>query len=360
MKKALKWIGIVLLVILVVGAAGVIFLTVKEYRPADVEQVDVQPGIRTAARCEEGQSFRVMTFNIGYGALGAEQDFFMDGGSRIRPDSGEVVEGYLSGIQGILTREKADVVFLQEVDKKAKRSYGIDELSVLTGGVEWEEYSVAFAKNFDAVYIPYPLPETIGQVTAGLALLNRFETEEARRISLPTPFTWPMRVCQLKRCLLVERVPLQDSDRELVLVNLHLEAYDDGSGKAAQTEILMNFLEEEYAKGNYCIAGGDFNQCFETTDTSAYPLLNTDYFEAGIIKEDQLPEGFSFVADSGVPSARLLNKPYDPKSSDTQYYMLDGFIVSDNVAVEEIRTLDEGFAYSDHNPVVLSATLKAK
>jgi len=45
-----------------------------------------------------------------------------------------------------------------------------------------------------------------------------------------------------------------------VLVNLHLEAYDSGEGKIAQTKLLVEFLEQEYAKGNYVIAGGDFNQ----------------------------------------------------------------------------------------------------
>ena len=52
------------------------------------------------------------------------------------------------------------------------------------------------------------------------------------------------------------------SDREPVLVNLHLEAYDDGEGKIAQTNQLRDYIEDEYAKGNYVIAGGDFNQVF--------------------------------------------------------------------------------------------------
>ncbi len=37
--------------------------------------------------------------------------------------------------------------------------------------------------------------------------------------------------------------------------------------------------------------------------------------------------------------------------------MIDGFIVSGNVKVRSLKTLDEGFRYSDHNPVVLEATL---
>ena len=33
--------------------------------------------------------------------------------------------------------------------------------------------------------------------------------------------------------------------------------------------------------------------------------------------------------------------------------MIDGFIVSDNVQVESVETMDEGFVFSDHNPVCL-------
>jgi endonuclease/exonuclease/phosphatase family metal-dependent hydrolase len=38
--------------------------------------------------------------------------------------------------------------------------------------------------------------------------------------------------------------------------------------------------------------------------------------------------------------------------------MIDGFIVSSNVSVDEVSTLDLGFAASDHNPVEMSVTLR--
>ena len=361
-KRVVRWIGIAfgglaLLVVLVLG-----FFTLTEYRPKQKEALTLEGNedleVLSQARAAEG--IRIMTFNIGYGGLGAEQDFFMDGGSIVRPSSKEVVEGYLQGIIGIIREQEPDVLFMQEVDSKAKRSYGINELAYLprVGDLPMGMVSKAYAKNFDAVYVPYPFPETIGRVEAGIVTWNRFQADSAERISLPTTYTWPIRTCQLKRCLLVERVPIEGSERELVLVNLHLEAYDDGSGKAAQTAVLMDLLEEEYQKGNYCIAGGDFNQTFETTDTSAYPLVDTSYFEAGVISEASLAEGYSFQADAAHPSARLLNQPYDPDSPRTQYYVIDGFLVSDNVEVQKVETLDQGFLYSDHNPVILEVRLK--
>ena len=72
-----------------------------------------------------------------------------------------------------------------------------------------------------------------------------------------------------------------------------------------------------------------------------------------------LPEGWSYAYDLSVPSCRLLNQPYDPADAeDTQHYVIDGFILSPNVTLESVETLDEGFTASDHNPVLLRVTLK--
>ena len=58
------------------------------------------------------------------------------------------------------------------------------------------------------------------------------------------------------------------SDKELVIVNVHLEAYDSGEGKEAQTKMLAELLKKEQEAGNYVIAGGDFNQAFSNVDIS--------------------------------------------------------------------------------------------
>lgn len=309
-----------------------------------------------------GETLRLLSFNIGYGGLGAEQDFFMDGGEMVQPEKKEVVEGYLTGISDLIAGQDADIVMLQEVDKNSKRSYHIDEQKWISDSLAeaYPEagYSTAFARNFDVFYVPIPFPQMIGKVKAGQATWTRFPVTDSYRVALPTPYTWPVRTAQLKRCLLVERIPVAGTDKELVLINLHLEAYDDGSGKEAQTKALMGLLTEEYKKGNYCIAGGDFNQTFDTIDTSAYPLVDTEYFEAGVIESASLPDGFSFVADSRTPSARLLNMPYDKTNARTQYYVIDGYIVSENVKVERVETLNQDFQYSDHNPVLLEAVLE--
>ena len=101
--------------------------------------------------------------------------------------------------------------------------------------------------NYSSQYVPFPLP-TIGKVQSGLLTLSSFGALKAERIALTGTYTWPVRVAQLKRCLLVERVPLEGSDKELVLINLHLEAYDDGDAKQIQTEELLKLLTTEYER----------------------------------------------------------------------------------------------------------------
>ena len=133
-----------------------------------------------------------------------------------------------------------------------------------------------------------------------------------------------------------------------------MEAYDDGEGKAAQSAQLLQFLQEEYEKGNYVIAGGDFNQAFPET-LERYPVKRTTEWTPGILEE--LPEAWQYAYDESVPTCRLLNQPYAPSSEKTQYYVIDGFIVSPNVTIDRVETLDEGFVYSDHNPVALEITL---
>lgn len=99
-------------------------------------------------------------------------------------------------------------------------------------------------------------------VNSGLLTTTVYDIDSAERISLPCPFNWPVSTANLKRCLLVSYLPISGTSSKLVIVNLHLEAYDDGEGKIAQTKQLREFIQSEYEKGNYVIAGGDFNQIF--------------------------------------------------------------------------------------------------
>jgi endonuclease/exonuclease/phosphatase family metal-dependent hydrolase len=185
--------------------------------------------------------------------------------------------------------------------------------------------------------------------------MNKYTVSSSQRITLTSPFKWPVRIANLKRCLLVQRMPLADG-REFVLVNLHMEAYDSTGGRVAQTKELMDFLQNEYAKGNYCLAGGDFNQNFPNLLADVYGIRNPKLWVAGVMSPD-LPPGWHYAYDSRTPSNRLNNQPYREGDPKTQYYLIDGYILSPNITVQSVTTLDLHFANSDHNPVLMTFTL---
>lgn len=360
-KKRIIWAVLRVLGKLVLGlvlaaavlAAGLVgYLTVTEYTPAYAELA--QRGSNSSDVKVAETSLRLVTFNTGYGALGEEADFFMDGGTGVNPASQETVEGNMIGIERILNRVDADLILLQEVDADSDRSFHLNQWLQYEYDLMDNEYESRFALNYSCNYVPYPLQERIGEVHSGIATYSRFDISSATRYSLPCPFKWPVRAANLKRCMLVTRIPMEDKEQELVVINFHLEAYDDGEGKEAQFRQLMEFIEAEYAKGNYVIAGGDFNQSFPGAE-DAYPVKDESLWMPGLLEE--LPEGWQYAYDDATPTCRLLNQPYDPSSEATQYYVIDGFIVSPNVTVDRVETLDEDFLYSDHNPVVLDITL---
>ena len=354
MNKFSKSLLIVVLVILL-GLAGLIgWLTLVEYNPDPVVALD--PITREAtAPLPAGATIDVLSWNVGYAGLGAESDFVMDGGQNICSADENTVRRYLKGIEALTSSEEYDLVILQEVDTDSTRTYSIDQTAKLAYGTSYH------ALNFSCPFVPNPqtyLYNPIGKVNSGLLTVSRYQIANAERVALPCPFSWPLRIVNLKRCLLVSYLPIEGSEQKLVLVNLHLEAYDDGEGKLAQSKQLRDFVEQEYQKGNYVIAGGDWNQIFPDTET-AFPNTHKELWTPGYLDEGELAEGWRYVWDDAVPSCRLLNQPYDPADAQgTQYYVIDGFMVSPNLRVESVETLDEGFACSDHNPVLLTVSLE--
>lgn len=350
-NKILKSIGYAAIGILVAFVLFVVVLLVSQYRPDDFEVVSESQ--TTDYELKMGDTMKVITWNIGYAALGAEADFFMDGGKMVDTADEAGVYENLGAICNLISIENPDLIMMQEVDINSKRSHYVDEVEYIEKNKS--EYIHSFAPNFRVLYIPYPLP-TIGKVDCGLATFQKYSLTESDRIQLYCPFNKFVRAFNLRRCLMVNRIPIEDSDKEFVVVNLHLEAYDTGVGKIEQTKQLREFITEEYKKGNYVIAGGDFNQVFSTVkEETAYMSENADWKPAEIQVSEF--ENFTAVTDISTPTCRSLQMPYDGKE-DFPAYVIDGFLISDNIEIISVETRDLDFKNSDHNPIVAEIKLK--
>ncbi len=359
-KKIAKIILGIIGAVLAVLVLGFVWLCVTEYRPADREKAEIAVEGELLP-VPAGEPLTIVTWNVGYGALGDNADFFMDGGKSVMTADKDRVQDNMRRVMAELDAIDPEFVFLQEVDKSSARSHRINEVDLVTKH-EAERHPTAstFSYNFNVNFIPYPIPP-IGRVKSGILTLSDYQLTDAERVQLPNPFSWPVRMANLKRCLNVSRVPVvnaQGEDKELVLINLHLEAYDSGEGKLLQTKMLCDVMQAEREKGNYVIAGGDFNQTFSGTDDSMYPEYDGNW-HCGEIDEGAFDSSWQFAMDNGTPTCRSLLTPYVGADDSTfQFYMIDGFIVSDQVQIESVETQDLKFVASDHNPVVMRFVLK--
>lgn len=357
MKKILKILLIVLLAVIVLAGGFTAFLTITEYKPDDYEELEPY-GAPEKDVLNEGDSISLLTYNIGYGGQSADMDLQSQGGECVKASSESLVNKNLDCMRQIMKIENADVLLLQQVDVKSARSHSVDEVAYLESlfpGI------ATYATNYVCKFIPLPLNNPMGNVKSGLLTINKYQTSSASRNSLVAGYSWPMKLFEPKNCLSIQRVALGTAEKpaegELVIINLTFDSKDDGAVKIEQTKELATFMKDEYAKGNYVIAGGTFNQTFPGADNLKYPVRNTGYFMPGIVEETLFGEGWTFAYDESVPTARLMNQPYSEYDPYMQLYVIDGFITSPNVTVTKCYTIDTEFKYSSHQPVRVDVCL---
>lgn len=369
-KKIAKILIILVGAVLVFAIGFILTLQVTEYKPDEVTVLDITDNLSddSSNYITLSDTIKIMTFNTGYASLSATEDFVMDGGEKGRMDSAEEVQANVNGIISILEEQDADIYLLQEVDDNSARSYHINEVEQYLDAVSMP---LTLGYNYRVLFVPFPfeLGQMMGKVSSGIVTMANYYVDSAERIQLPGSFSWPVSLANLKRCITVERLPIADSDKEFVLINVHLSAYDDGTMRVQEMEKLKEVIQTEYALGNYVVVGGDFNQTFPeavldsttvdgvTTYDYLYPLKDPSLWEAFPLVESEWfgANGFTLGVDTSTPTCRLLNQPYNSiDHSQNQYYVIDGFIVSDNVTIESVTTLDYDFLYSDHNPVAMT------
>lgn len=352
-KTWYKVIIIIVSVVLAILLIGFGILVFNEYFPEEREELTIEG--ESTKSLKVGEDINIITYNLGYLSLDNTQDFFMDGGKNVRPKSATNVTKNLAAIKNFIETQNADIYLFQEVDTNAKRSYGINEYQ----GIKEEFKGTAtFANMFNSLYIPYPIPDTVGHVESGLVTLNKYNVTSSTRIALPNSISWPKRAVMYKNCAIEERIKLEESDKELVIYNMHLDAYGKGEKKTEQLDVLMDIMKEEYEKGNYVVAGGDFNQTFPGVDMEVFPILDDSHYVPAQIPEGYLPEGWRFAVDLTKPTSRLLNEEYSGNYDNTQLYIIDGYILSPNVELNRVETIENNFSYSDHHAVNLSVKLK--
>lgn len=370
MRKIIKRIAlslaalVTLVVLIVVGY--VLYVVIQYSRIEDNHSLEV---VQSSETTLTNGTYSIVTYNIGFGAYDTDFSFFMDSGEMLDgkkvTGTGSRAKNYdtaLKNTNGVITDLaglNADFVFCQEVDTSSTRSHKINQVDMLKEA--YSSYSSVFASNFHSAYLFYPIFKPHGTVNSGIVTLSKYKIESAVRRSFPVDDSFPWKFFDLDRCFSVSRAAMPD-DKELVLINLHMSAYDEGGKiRALQLEMLKTVMAEEYEKGGYIIVGGDFNHDIASSVGVFETQMKKPDWVAVMDTENDFPAESGFVFATAENSKTVSTC----RSSDLKYVkginyevVIDGFIVSDNIKIVESKNIETGYLYSDHQPVKMTFTLE--
>ncbi|MCF6343599.1 MAG: hypothetical protein L3J15_02835 [Devosiaceae bacterium] len=289
------------------------------------------------------QTIRLATWNIGYAGLGQESDFLIDGGKNLLAPSKKIVQKNLTAIIKQLQRIKADIFLLQEVSQKSFLSRNVDVLKGITS--IFIKYFIIFRPDFASIGLPYPLKIkhgtlSLAKVKPALTLVKTLPFE-------PKPLGG---IFHRHYALQINYFNIAGKPTQWVIINLHLAAFDEnGATRQKQFDAVFAFAEQEYKKDNYVILGGDWNM--ELTNSNFPHKTEEKYLFWKIpFPFERLPKNWQIGIDKKTPTVRSNQKPYVAGENYTA--IIDGFITSPNVQINEMKTFNNDFKYTDHLPII--------
>ena len=149
--------GLILLVLLIYFAGIFIYGWASDWQPG-ATPVSIALDQVSTTKVLADSVFTLVTWNVGYGGLGAESDFFYDdqgmwysGNSMIRSPR-NLIEKNLNGALALLQQHKDSVDFflLQEVDIESDRSHRIRQYDAYQKALPG--FMVDFAVNYPSRY----------------------------------------------------------------------------------------------------------------------------------------------------------------------------------------------------------------
>ncbi|QNM84478.1 endonuclease/exonuclease/phosphatase family protein [Polaribacter pectinis] len=193
--------------------------------------------------------FSIVTYNIGY----------LSGMTNNRPipKPKELFDTNLEQVLAETKKVNPDIVAFQEIDYNASRSYNVNQQNEIAKlGFNY----VAQAVNWDETYVPFPYwPPSMhfGKVVSGQSIISKYPLKKHQRIVLERVADAPFYrdALYLERLAQVVKVIL--NGREVVLINVHLEAFDKPT-RVNQFEAVLKIFNK-YKEDYPTILLGDFN-----------------------------------------------------------------------------------------------------
>ncbi len=192
-----------------------------------------------------------------------------------------------------------DIIAFQEIDYSAVRSYDIDqEEEIATLGYNY----VAKGINWDKRYLPFPYwPPSMhfGKVISGQSVLSKFPVKEYQRIVLDRVQDIPFYRDAFYLDRLLQIVTVDVGGRDLVVMNVHLEAFDKTTRQKQMQKVIDVFIETSREKPTILL--GDFNSDPRYENAAIQQLLQNTTIGNAAFSE----ESYEMTFDTEQPLERL-------------------------------------------------------
>lgn len=235
--------------------------------------------------------FSIVTYNIGY-LSGMTNNKAID-----KPKS--LYDTNLQKVKTEFTVLNADIIAFQEIDYASARSYYVNQQDTIAMlGYNY----VAQAVNWDETYVPFPYwPPSMhfGETVSGQSILSKYPLENHERIVLERVADAPFyrNALYLDRLAQVATVKLHD--KEVILINVHLEAFDKPT-RARQLDAVIE-LYSNYSKEYPTILLGDFNSRARDSNAAIHRLLSMSNIGCAAYNTENLTNTF----DTAEPFKRI-------------------------------------------------------
>lgn len=346
-KILIKWAVISIFSLLVVLILFFFWASSGTLPPENLAEIIRYPNPGCQATGDQSL-FRIVSYNIGY----------LSGMSNNVPGRKEK-EFYVDNMKGIvrlLNRAKPDFVGFQELDFHAARSHYRDQLESVASrtGFSWS----AKAINWDKRYLPFPYwpPSAhFGRIVSGQAVTSRFPILENRRIVLEKILHKPFfyRAFYLDRLAQVVKIKLDS--QHLIIINVHLEAYEKET-RMRQARTVLD-IYRSFEKRFPVLLIGDFN-CVppgaskkkDFPDEPGMDFLSHNVIEL-FLEEESLREAI-LDRDNPSPEKASFTFPSDSPNRRLDYiFYSHRTIICHHAEVLSVHS-------SDHLPVIMGFSLK--
>jgi endonuclease/exonuclease/phosphatase family metal-dependent hydrolase len=325
MRKILKYFLRLLLLVLVAFVVFFFWASSPTLEESEYAKLTESEDIKLP---ENDSIFSIVTYNIGY-LSGMTNNLAVESPK-------ELFDKNLAKVISETKKTNPDIMAFQEIDFNASRSYHVNQQEEISKiGFNYGAETI----NWDEHYLPFPywpIRMHYGKVISGQSVVSKYPLKDHKRIVLERVANEPFYrgVFYLERLAQVVKVVL--NGKEVVLINIHLEAFDKETRVKQFEEVVKIF--NRYKNIYPTILLGDFNSSARDENAIIQKIFN-------------MPN----VGNAAFDVANIANT----FNSKDPYERID-YIFYTNKTIEYVsgKVLNEFEQASDHLPILMKFKLK--